>query len=64
MKHIMIDAETLGTVADAAMLCIGAVKFDLDSNAVYDNGFYASISIYSHSEHKRRTQEDTQSCSN
>lgn len=59
MKHIMIDAETLGTVADAAILSIGAVKFDLDSNAVDDNGFYASISIDSNSEHKRRIQEDT-----
>jgi DNA polymerase III epsilon subunit-like protein len=59
MKHIMFDAETLGTVADACILSIGAVRFDLDSDAIDDAGFYASISIDSNLEHKRRIQEDT-----
>ena len=59
MKHIMFDTETLGTVADACIMSIGAVKFDLDSDRMDDNGFYASISIDSNLELKRRVQEDT-----
>lgn len=55
----MLDCETLGTVADACILSIGAVRFDLDSDALDDNGFYASVSIDSNLEHKRRIQEDT-----
>ena len=41
MKNIMLDNESLGTVADAAIMSIGAVKFDLDSDAIDDAGFYA-----------------------
>lgn len=59
MKNIMIDLETLGTVADAAIMSIGAVRFDLDSDKLDDAGFYASISIDSNTEYKRRIQEDT-----
>lgn len=59
MKHIMIDLETLGTVADACIMSIGAVKFDLDTGAIEDHGFYASVSIDSNLELKRRVQEDT-----
>lgn len=59
MKHIMLDTETLGTTADACILSIGAVKFDLESDAIDDAGFYASISIDSNLEYKRRIQEDT-----
>lgn len=59
MKHIMLDLETLGTVADACILSVGAVKFDLDSQAIDDAGFYASVSIDSNLELKRRIQEDT-----
>lgn len=59
MKHIMVDLETLGTVADAVILSIGAVKFDIDSDALDNNGFYASVSIDSNLEAKRRIQEDT-----
>jgi hypothetical protein len=55
----MIDLETLGTVADACILSIGAVRFDLDSAAIDDQGFYASVSIDSNLELKRRIQEDT-----
>ncbi|NQW82286.1 MAG: 3'-5' exoribonuclease, partial [Polaromonas sp.] len=55
----MVDLETLGTVADAVILSIGAVKFDLDSDAIDDDGFYASISIESNQETGRRIQEDT-----
>lgn len=59
MKHVMLDLETLGTVADACIMSIGAVRFDLDSDAIDDLGFYASVSIESNLEHKRRIQEGT-----
>lgn len=55
----MLDLETLGTTADAAIMSIGAVKFDLESGEIDDNGFYASVSIDSNLEHKRRISEDT-----
>lgn len=59
MKHIMVDLETLGTAADAVIMSIGAVKFDIDSGALDDNGFFASVSVDSNLELKRRVQEDT-----
>jgi hypothetical protein len=59
MKHIMIDLETLGTAADAVILSIGAVKFDLASTKIDDDGFYASVSIESNLDAKRRISEDT-----
>ena len=59
MKHVMLDNESLGTVADACVMSIGAVKFDLDSDTIDDNGFYASVSIESNMDMKRRIQEDT-----
>jgi len=55
----MFDNETLGTAADACIMSIGAVKFDLDSDRIDDAGFYASVSIESNLELKRRVQEDT-----
>ena len=57
--NVMIDLETLGTTADAAILSIGAVKFELESGTIEDDGFYASVSLDSNSEYKRRIQEDT-----
>ena len=59
MKHVMVDLETLGTVADAVICSIGAVKFDLNSDAFDDVGFYASASIDSNLDTRRRIQEDT-----
>ena len=58
-SNVMVDLETLGTVGDAAILSIGAVKFDIDSDNIDDDGFYASISVDSNLEAKRRIQEDT-----
>lgn len=55
----MLDLETLGTAADACIMSVGAVRFDLDSDQIDDNGFYASVSIDSNLELKRRVQEDT-----
>lgn len=59
MKHIMLDLETLGTTASAVILSIGAVRFDLTSEKIDDNGFYASVSIDSNLDYGRRIQEDT-----
>jgi len=55
----MVDLETLGTRADAVIMSIGAVKFDLDSAKIDDGAFYASVSIDSNLEVKRHVQEDT-----
>ena len=55
----MIDLETLATTADAVIMSIGAVKFDLDSDKIDDNGFYASVSIESNLDLKRRISEET-----
>jgi hypothetical protein len=59
MKHVMVDLETLGTTADAVILSIGAVRFDLDTGEISDEGFYSSVSVESNLEHKRRISEDT-----
>jgi len=53
-KHIMIDLETLGTRADAVIMSIGAVKFDLETGEIDENAFYASISIDSNHDVKPR----------
>lgn len=59
MKSIMIDNETLGVTADAVILSIGAVKFDLASGKVDDEGFYVSVSVDSNTDLGRRIDEDT-----
>lgn len=59
MKSIMIDNETLATTADAVILSIGAVKFDLATGTIDDEGFYVSISVDSNMEMGRRISEDT-----
>lgn len=59
MKHVMVDLETLGTTADAVILSIGAVKFDLDTGEIDDAGFYSSISVESNLQYGRRISEDT-----
>ena len=61
MSHdIMIDLETLATTADAVILSIGAVRFDLDAGLVFDEPeavFYRAISI--DSQHARTISGDT-----
>ena len=59
MKHVMVDLETLGTTADSAIMSIGAVSFDLNSDHVDDEAFYASISVESNTDLGRRVQEAT-----
>lgn len=58
-SNVMVDLETLGTVGDAVIMSIGAVRFDIDSDKIDDDGFYASISVESNLEAKRRIQENT-----
>lgn len=45
MSEVMVDLETLGTGADAVIIAIGAVKFDLRTGKIDDQAFYASVSI-------------------
>lgn len=61
MKYpaIMLDLETLGTRADSAIISIGAVKFDPNSDRLDNEGFYASISIDSNTDANRHIGEDT-----
>jgi 3' exoribonuclease, RNase T-like len=59
MKHVMVDLETLGTSADAVIMSIGAVRFDLETAEIDDLGFYASVSVDSNLALKRRVSEDT-----
>lgn len=59
LKNVMVDCESLGTTASAVILSIGAVRFDLESDQISDDGFYASVSIESNLDLGRRVQEDT-----
>lgn len=56
---VMIDCETLGTIANSIILSIGAVKFDLNSDYISDDGFYASVSIDSNLHAGRQLGEST-----
>ncbi len=58
-KNIMIDLETLSTSADAVILSIGAVKFDLDKGKMDDGGFYTLVSADSNIEIGRHISEST-----
>jgi hypothetical protein len=49
----------LGTTADAVILSIGAVKFDLETGIIEDDGFYRSVSVESNLDLGRRISEDT-----
>jgi len=45
-KHLMVDLETLATTPNAAILTIGAVTFDPNSNQIY-NEFYRRVELES-----------------
>lgn len=47
MNNLMIDLETLGTASNAAILSIGAVKFDLLSDRIEHDAFYTAVDIES-----------------
>lgn len=57
--HIMVDLETMATTCDAAILSIGAVKFDLTSDKIDEQGFYGSITLESNMDWGRRFDPDT-----
>lgn len=59
LNHIMIDAETLSTRADSCIISVGAVRFDLNTGEIDDNGFYQSISIDSNVTAGRHISEST-----
>lgn len=59
MHDLMVDCETLGTTADAVILSIGAVKFDLETGVISDEGFYVSVSVESNLAYGRRIEEST-----
>ena len=59
LNHIMLDFETFSTISTAAILSIGAVRFDLASGTIDDKGFYSSISIDSNVEAGRHISEST-----
>jgi hypothetical protein len=59
VKNVMLDLETLGTVASSVIMSIGAVKFDLEAGTIDDAGFYASVSIDSNLLAGRQVSEET-----
>jgi hypothetical protein len=59
MSEVMIDLETFGLGADAVIMSIGAVKFDLAKGVIEDSAFYASVSIDSNLELGRSISEST-----
>jgi hypothetical protein len=59
LTDVMVDLETLGTIASAVILSIGAVKFNLETGEISDEGFYTAVSIDSNLDFGRRIQSDT-----
>lgn len=57
MKNVMIDLETLAVTADAVIMSIGAVEFELDGQV--GDTFYRSLSIDSNTQAGRRIDEST-----
>ncbi len=56
--HLMLDLETLATTPDAAVLTIGACKFDPKKSDV-ESTFYERISLESQESYDRVINEDT-----
>jgi exodeoxyribonuclease VIII len=55
--HVMIDLETLGKVADSAILSIGAVRFN--GHEIDDDAFYRVITIESNLDSYRTLNAST-----
>jgi DNA polymerase III epsilon subunit-like protein len=58
MKNIMIDLETLDTVATSAILSIGIVSFDLERGTIGDS-FYTAVDIQDNIDWGRTISGDT-----
>lgn len=56
---VMVDLETLDTVATAAIISIGACRFNQFSDEIEDSGFYAVINLDSNLKAGRTISEDT-----
>ena len=56
--HLMIDLETLATTPDAAVLTIGACKFDPKAKEIHST-FYERIILETQEGYKRIINEDT-----
>ena len=50
MNDIMLDLETMGTDANAAIIAIGAVGFDINTRAIGDT-FYVTVTLESSVKH-------------
>lgn len=59
MNNVMVDLETLATTADAVILSIGAVVFDLKTGEMSTDGFYRVVSVESSLAQGRRVSEST-----
>ncbi len=59
MQHIMLDLETLDTSPTAAILSIGAVKFDPTTESPLGDKFYQALSIQSNIDAGRTISGDT-----
>lgn len=62
LSEIMIDLETLATTPDAAILTIGAVRFDLDGNEIETpemKSFYVKVDLESCTELGLTISDDT-----
>lgn len=59
MEHIMIDLETLDTSPSAAIISIGAVKFDPATQTPLGDKFYLPVSIQSNLDEGRTISGDT-----
>lgn len=57
-EHVMIDIETLDTVASAAIIAIGAVHFNIQEKAI-KSGYHSFINLQSNWEAGRTTSSET-----
>ena len=58
LPDVMVDLESLATTADAVIVSIGAVKFDVSTEEIGDEGFYALVEM-EHQARERRISQQT-----
>lgn len=59
MQHIMLDLETLDTATSAAILSIGAVKFNPNNESPLGEKFYLALDVQSNIDAGRTISGDT-----
>lgn len=57
--NLMIDFETLATTADAMVVSVGAVKFNIDTGEIDPNGYYTALELDEQFLHRRRVMSGT-----